>query len=48
MRVEVSRQATKSRVVSTAEVRAASEAMLRVLKLPKAELSVLLLSLIHI
>ena len=42
MRVEVSRQATKSRVVSTAEVRAASEAMLRALKLPKAELSVLL------
>lgn len=42
MRVEVSRQATKSRVVSTAEVRAASEAMLRALKLPRAELSVLL------
>ena len=42
MRVEVSRQETKSRVVSTAEVRAASEAMLRALKLPRAELSVLL------
>ena len=42
MNVEVSRQETKSRVVSTAEVRAAAEAMLRALKLPKAELSVLL------
>ena len=42
MRVEVSRQATKSRVVSTEEVRAAAEAMLRALKLPRAELSVLL------
>ncbi len=42
MRVEVSRAETRSRVVSSAEVRAASEAMLRALKLPKAELSVLL------
>ena len=42
MRVEVSRQATKSRVVSTEEVRSAAEAMLRSLKLPRAELSVLL------
>ena len=42
MRVEVSRQETKSRVVSSAEVRAAAEAMLRALKLPQAELSVLL------
>lgn len=42
MRVEVSRQATKSRVVSTDEVRSAAEAMLRSLKLPRAELSVLL------
>lgn len=42
MRVEVSRQATKSRVVSTEEVRSAAEAMLRALKLPRAELSVLL------
>jgi len=42
MQVEVSRQATKSRVVSTEEVRSAAEAMLRSLKLPRAELSVLL------
>lgn len=42
MRVEVSRSGTASRVVSAAEVRAASEAMLRALKLPRAELSVLL------
>lgn len=42
MRVEVSRQATKSRVVSTEDVRSAAEAMLRSLKLPRAELSVLL------
>jgi probable rRNA maturation factor len=42
MRVEVSRQATRSRVVSAAEVQSAAEAMLRALKLPRAELSVLL------
>ncbi len=42
MSVEVSRQETKSRVVSSAEVRFAAEAMLRALKLPQAELSVLL------
>lgn len=42
MRVEVSRSGTSSRVVSASEVRSASEAMLRALKLPRAELSVLL------
>lgn len=42
MKVHVSRDGTRSRVVTNAEVERAARAMLRALKLPRAELSVLL------
>lgn len=42
MNVSVMRENTRSRVVTTAEIQRAAEAMLRTLKLPKAELSVVL------
>ena len=42
MMVQVVRQGTRSRVVSSGEVKSAAEAMLRALKLARAELSVLL------
>lgn len=42
MRVDVLREATRSRAVTSAEVKRGAEAMLRALKLPRAELSVLL------
>lgn len=42
MIVQVVRQGTRSRVVSSAEVKGAAESMLRALALPRAELSVLL------
>jgi len=42
MMVQVVRQGTRSRVVSSGEVKSAAEVMLRTLKLARAELSVLL------
>lgn len=42
MKVSVIRQSTRSRVVTADEVRRAAEVMLRALKQPRAELSVLL------
>jgi probable rRNA maturation factor len=42
MNVSVMREKTRSRVVSTAEIQQAAETLLRTLKLPKAELSVVL------
>ncbi len=42
MNVSVMREKTRSRVVSTAEIQRAAEALLRALGLPKAELSVVL------
>lgn len=42
MKVSVIRQSTRSRVVSLEEIRLAAEAMLRTLKLGRAELSVVL------
>jgi len=42
MMVQVVRQGTRSRVVSSGEVKSAAEVMLRALELPRAELSVLL------
>ena len=42
MNVSVSRSGTPSRLVTSTEVRVAAETMLRTLKLPRAELSILL------
>ncbi len=42
MNVSVMREKTRSRVVSTSEIQRAGEALLRAIKLPRAELSVVL------